>query len=363
MKKDFLSENQLRIIRVERALRDLRCGMPVLLTARNAPDFYIMASEMVSLPLLREWCNGAAFVPSVVLTAKRCNWLIGKGMASAQKIMLPAEWTEGHIRELIGIGEEEPIIEKSAFQPATTLELTALDIIKYAELMPSVVMVPSTLGGNTSVLSLSAEDFYYYVEHAEDHLTRVTEVPLILKYAPLASIIAYRPMLGGREHYAIVIGEPTVNTTPLVRLHSSCYTGDILASLACDCRDQLQEAIHYMSGQGGGIILYLMQEGRGIGLPNKLRAYLYKHKGHDTVDANEVLGFDDDERLFVPAVKMLEDLGYTSIRLLTNNPRKARELERYGIKVEARIPLHITPTEHTRDYLATKASRLGHEME
>jgi GTP cyclohydrolase II len=159
---------------------------------------------------------------------------------------------------------------------------------------------------------------------------------------------------------AILIGSPDPATPVLVRLHSECFTGDLLASLRCDCGDQLRGAIAAIAQAGGGVLLYLAQEGRGIGLINKLRAYQLQDAGFDTLDANEQLGFDFDERVYLPAAEMLRQLGFATIHLLTNNPEKVAALERYGVSVAERVP-HVFPSNgHNERYLRTKATRSGH---
>ena len=147
---------------------------------------------------------------------------------------------------------------------------------------------------------------------------------------------------------------------PLVRVHSSCLTGDILGSLRCDCGDQLQQAIHTIAQAGGGILLYLHQEGRGIGIVNKIRAYRLQEQGLDTYEANQQLGFEDDERDFAIAASILKQLHTTHIRLLTNNPQKISKLEAHHIKVTQRIPLVTQPTAHNSDYLTAKRNKCGH---
>lgn len=176
-----------------------------------------------------------------------------------------------------------------------------------------------------------------------------------------AHIVAF----GGdaREHVALVIGRPhakDLRRPPLVRLHSECLTGDVLASLKCDCGPQLHEAIRRIAADGWGLLLYLRQEGRGIGLTNKLRAYAFQDQGLDTVDANWRLGFDDDERDFRVAGAMLASLGQTRVRLLTNNPRKAADLEAMGVAIEAIEPLRAGEGPENTAYLATKRKRSGH---
>jgi len=178
--------------------------------------------------------------------------------------------------------------------------------------------------------------------------------------APDARIIAFRPSNGGHEHLAIVIGEPGTTEPVLVRLHSECFTGDLLGSLRCDCGDQLRRAIAEISIQGSGIVLYLAQEGRGIGLVNKLRAYQLQDQGYDTLDANERLGFDADERLYLPAAEMLHRLGFNRVRLMTNNPDKVAQLARCAIDVVERVPHVIPSNDHNQAYLRTKALRGGH---
>jgi GTP cyclohydrolase II len=146
----------------------------------------------------------------------------------------------------------------------------------------------------------------------------------------------------------------------LVRLHSECFTGDLLGSLRCDCGDQLRGAIAAISEAGSGVLIYLAQEGRGIGLVNKLRAYQLQDDGLDTIDANEQLGFDADERVYFPAAQILRDMGFTQVRLLTNNPAKVEALAACGLEVVERVPHAFPATAHNEKYLATKATRSGH---
>lgn len=196
--------------------------------------------------------------------------------------------------------------------------------------------------------------------HGED-LRIVSRARLPTRFAEGAEIVAFRSDGDTAEHVALLIGSPD-GRPPLVRLHSECLTGDVFGSLKCDCGPQLGGAIAAMGGAGWGILLYLRQEGRGIGLVNKLRAYQLQDQGFDTVDANLRLGFQDDERDFGVAARMLEALGQREIRLLTNNPAKVAALEAHGIKVTEREPLKIEPGDHNRAYLATKRDRSGHQL-
>ena len=166
----------------------------------------------------------------------------------------------------------------------------------------------------------------------------------------------------GKEHIAMVHGDVMGAEDLPTRLHSECLTGDVMGSLRCDCRDQLEASMRHIGAMERGVVLYMRQEGRGIGLTNKLRAYALQDRGLDTVDANLALGFRDDERDYAVAAHMLASLNVGSIRLMTNNPSKIRQLEQLGTKVSGRIPLVMAPTEYNRFYLETKAARSGHEM-
>ncbi|MBY0432230.1 MAG: GTP cyclohydrolase II, partial [Rhodospirillales bacterium] len=210
------------------------------------------------------------------------------------------------------------------------------------------------------LLVAGTEDVLAYEQHAARTLRPVSDARVPLEGAENARIVAFRPADGGTEHLAIIIGEPDSDKPVLTRLHSECFTGDLLGSLRCDCGDQLRGAIAEIGRDGSGVLLYLAQEGRGIGLVNKLRAYRLQDQGFDTLDANGQLGFDDDERLYLPAVQMLTLLGIRRVRLLTNNPLKVEALARHEVEVTERVP-HVFPSNnHNADYLRTKAMRSGH---
>jgi GTP cyclohydrolase II len=164
----------------------------------------------------------------------------------------------------------------------------------------------------------------------------------------------------GKEHMVIALGDLHAEPAPLVRMHSECLTGDALGSLRCDCGPQLQEAMRRIAAEGRGAILYLRQEGRGIGLGNKIRAYALQDAGADTVEANHQLGFPDDARDYSLAVALLHEMGVCKLRLLTNNPRKVASLTKDGITVVDRVPLRVGENPHNAGYLKTKRQRLGH---
>jgi GTP cyclohydrolase II len=175
-------------------------------------------------------------------------------------------------------------------------------------------------------------------------------------------VVAFYNNRDGKEHAAFVHGDITNRENVPVRMHSECLTGDVAGSLRCDCRDQLEAAMRMIGQMENGVLLYLRQEGRGIGFINKIRAYSLQDAGYDTVQANLALGFRDDERDYSVAPHILESLKIRSIRLMTNNPRKLNELHRFGVKVTERIPLVIPPNPYNEFYLRTKAEKSGHLM-
>lgn len=198
----------------------------------------------------------------------------------------------------------------------------------------------------------------YRLRH-ERIVKRIAEAELPTPFGEFR-IVAYESEMDGREHMALVRGEIANKKNVLVRMHSECLTGDVFHSLRCDCGEQLAAAMLRIHEQGEGAIVYLRQEGRGIGLANKIRAYALQDQGQDTVQANESLGFKPDLRDYGIGAQILLDLGLSSIRLLTNNPRKVVGLEGYDLRITGREPLQVAATDHNRSYLATKRDKLGH---
>jgi GTP cyclohydrolase II len=233
----------------------------------------------------------------------------------------------------------------------------SVKLAKLAELLPATVVSPAPKGKKPT---LSAADIFAYDDEVVRTLKIVSRARVPLEGAENTEIVSFRPADGGIEHHAIVINAPPTAKPALTRMHSQCFTGDLLGSLKCDCGQQLRGAIDAISKAGGGLLLYLAQEGRGIGLINKLRAYRLQGQGFDTVDANERLGFESDERDYGIAARMLELLGYKAVRLLTNNPEKVAGLTAAGTRVTARVRHAFPDNEHNRAYLRTKAQRSGH---
>ncbi|MFT3892062.1 MAG: GTP cyclohydrolase II [Anaerolineales bacterium] len=197
----------------------------------------------------------------------------------------------------------------------------------------------------------------------EDEKVRVVAMAELPSRFGEFHIIAFENSIDGKEHVAITHGDVIGAQDVPVRLHSECLTGDALGSLRCDCRDQLEAALKAIGQMEKGMVLYLRQEGRGIGLTNKIRAYSLQDQGLDTVEANHALGFRDDERDYAVAAQMLQALKINSIKLMTNNPKKIDQLKQYGINITDRIPHIMQPNEHNRFYLQTKAAKSGHMID
>jgi GTP cyclohydrolase II len=251
--------------------------------------------------------------------------------------------------------------------PAPPLAPAAIALAKLARLLPALVAAPANelAVERLDLLAVTAADVIAYPDMAAATLGRVAEARVPLEDAPEARIVAFRAADGGIEHLAILVGEPErairEGRVPLSRIHSECFTGDLLGSLRCDCGPQLRGAIRRMAEDpAGGVLLYLAQEGRGIGLVNKLRAYTLQDQGLDTLDANRALGYGADERNFWVAAEMLRAVGIARVRLLTNNPDKLAGLAACGIEVEGREAHQFAANGVNDEYLATKARRFGH---
>jgi GTP cyclohydrolase II len=240
--------------------------------------------------------------------------------------------------------------------PAPEAAAAALILARHAGLLPAFFLTPGAVADSTSVTTQGIATY-----EAPERLTIAARAKLPITAAEKAEIIVFRSPDATQDHIALMIGEPN-GAPPLVRLHSECLTGDVLGSLKCDCGPQLDAALHLIAENGWGMLLYMRQEGRGIGLVNKLRAYALQDQGYDTVDANTRLGFAVDARDFGLAARMLHLLGQRQIRLLTNNPDKVEKLASAGISVVERVAHHLPANPHNARYLATKRDRTGHAL-
>jgi len=366
---------------VARALADLRRGAPVLLYAPGEAAL-VLAAEQANDPALAHLTALAGGASLLLLTGRRAMAL---GLAPDRPSNQPpgpamALHLEGIAAATVveladpAIGGPSAVKADLPVGETTKLATAAIDLNKLARLLPAAVVTPITpapvdpgaWAAAHDILSLGTTDIEEYRFAGARSLTRVAEARLPLAQAENTRIIAFRPGDGGIEHLALVIGEPQGGprgeTPVLVRLHSECFTGDLLGSLRCDCGDQLHGALEAIAKAGSGVLLYLAQEGRGIGLVNKLRAYGLQDRGADTAEANEQLGFDADERIYLPAAEILRQLGFRRVRLLTNNPHKVTALARCGITVDERVPHAFPSNGHNAFYLATKVARFGHEF-
>jgi GTP cyclohydrolase II len=239
----------------------------------------------------------------------------------------------------------------------------AIQLAKDARLLPAVIIThldaPLEYAAEHYLTVLDADELAHGFA-APSPLHPLVSARLPLEVSEAGRLHVFRPEDGGEEHYAIEIGQPSRSEPVLSRLHSACFTGDLLGSLKCDCGPQLRGALLQMGTEGEGVLLYLNQEGRGIGLANKMRAYSLQDQGFDTVEANHRLGFEDDERDFRIGAGILKSMGFSKVRLLTNNPAKIAMLEANGLEVTERVPLKVGENNHNTAYLATKAAKSGH---
>jgi GTP cyclohydrolase II len=360
----------LRLRTVHRAAADLRRGTPVLLTG-GAP-LILLAAETAGPRGLAELAMLAAQPPVLLLAPMRAAAVLHRPVEPDSAVVALSLGGEllapGPLR-----GLADPTIEEflpAQPEPGRVPELAqpALILAKLGRLLPAVLAAPvrpdvATDLARLGLLSVPAADLVAYPMAAAAGLRQIAAARVPLENAANSRVIAFRTEGSAIEHLAIEVGRPETVDAPLVRIHSECFTGDLLGSLRCDCGAQLRGAIARMAEEGAGVLLYLAQEGRNIGLVNKLRAYTLQDRGLDTLDANRALGWGADERNFLIAATMLETLGVRRIRLLTNNPDKLAALAACGIEVVGREAHAYAPNGVNDHYLATKAERFGHLLD
>ena len=352
------------LARVERAAGELRRGLAVIVADEAGEAQFVVAAELANEAKIVALKALAGADPDLALTENRAATLkIRRYTEDVVRVPYPRWLTADLLQSLADPARDLDYPMRGPFaarrDPVPRAVAAAVQLAKIASLLPAVLVAPARPSG-ADLVTVSVADILDYEIAAASRLRQVTAARVPLADAENARLIAFRAQDGGREHLAIVIGEPARPGPVLVRLHSECFTGDLIGSLKCDCGDQLRGAIREIGRHGAGILLYLRQEGRGIGLTNKLRAYALQDQGFDTVEANERLGFEPDERVFLAAAEMLRQLGYREIRLMTNNPEKIDALEALGITVVERVPHAFPANEHNADYLRTKAKKSGH---
>jgi GTP cyclohydrolase II len=350
-----------RLRDVHRAACELKRGTPVVMTGDT--DIVLLPAETAGARGLAEFAAAAAAPAVLLLAAARAAAVLQRPLESAPAIAIRlsgALFDPAALHALADPTAAQLLPEPPVTDAPPAHANAALALAKLARLLPAVIAAPARASGADGLLRVAAQDVLDYPLTMATNLVRVAEAPVPLEDAPEARIVAFRAPDSGIEHLAILIGTPETQDAPLVRVHSECFTGDLLGSLRCDCGPQLRSAIRKMADQGAGVLLYLAQEGRGIGLVNKLRAYAMQDRGMDTLDANVALGWGADERNFLVAATMLEQLGIERVRLLTNNPDKVAALVACGVEVVGRETHVIAPNGVNDAYLGTKARRFGH---
>lgn len=354
---------------VERAIAELRRGSAVVIVGATSAALVRAAETIETKPLTFFGRTGLGPV-NLAVTGRRAA-ILGLSDSGVRAVVLSHAngWTPDVMEPIIYPESQGPIPPphvKCETAPSGGVAEAAVQLTKLARLLPAALVAPLTTDDPSTWAKVngrwlvSAHAIESFERMQADELRIVSEARVPLSDAENTRIYSFRSRDGAVEHLAIVIGTLEKNKPALTRLHSECFTGDLLGSLRCDCGDQLRGAIQAIAEAGSGVLLYLAQEGRGIGLVNKLRAYRLQDFGFDTLDANEQLGFDDDERVYLPAVQMLRQLGVAQVRLLTNNPAKVGALARHGIEVTERVA-HVFPSnDHNRAYLLTKSKRSGH---
>ena len=350
--------------RLARARSDLRIGVPVVLTGEGTGAIVIAAETLTAgrLDALRRISS-----PVLAVTSRRAETLKARAYdGDLARIELPEDADTRWIRAVTDPATDlaNPLLGpyRTLRDGPADLHRLAIRLVKSARMLPAalVALVPdaAAVGASEGLTCLDAAE----AGATLDTPSRLSDV--VAGRVPLAlggtRVHVFRPEDGAEEHYAIEVGRPDREAPVLVRLHSACFTGDVMGSLKCDCGPQLQAALDTMGAEGAGVLLYLNQEGRGIGLANKMRAYSLQDQGFDTVEANHRLGFEDDERDFRIGAAILSEMGIRQVRLMTNNPAKIRMMEGSGIDVTERVPLAVGLTAENARYLEVKAKKSGH---
>jgi GTP cyclohydrolase II len=347
---------------VERGLAEFRSGRPVIITSANEAAIALPVDGMTDegLAAFRQLC--APVRPHLLVTARRARAL---GLEGAG----PTGLAIGDLHNaaaIFSLAADTQVTRHLDVVPAGETAAAAIDLAKIAQRLPALLVGACSAdvakACDPPLMVVAADAVAQFSEAAIASLAVAAEATIPLTNGLPARFVIFRDWMGGTP-IAVIVGKPDLAQPVPVRLHSACLTGDVFGSRRGDCGDQLRLALPQLEQRGGGIILYLEQEGRGLGLANKIRTYQLQDSGLDTVDANTVLGFDDDERDYGVAVRMLQVLGCTRVRLLTNNPAKLDGLSQAGIDVSGRVPLQGPINSDNRRYLTAKATRAGHKLD
>lgn len=349
---------------IARAMSDLRIGLPIIISADDT-SLTILSAESANNERIAQamQLSGA----QLVLTARRASILKARIYDhDIARITIPAGMNADWVRSIADPTTDLKYPMKgplnSIREGPANLSRIAVTLLRKARLLPVALTWPvktdDTDAYSNNLTQVDSEALSS--SYIEPMLQNAASAKLPLQNWPDAQLKVFRVADGSEDHCAVIFGNPSPDDAVFTRLHSACLTGDALGSLKCDCGQQLQAAMDYFQKSEGGILLYLNQEGRGIGLVNKIRAYGLQDQGYDTVEANHRLGFEDDERNFGIGAALLRQLGFSKVRLLTNNPAKVRLLEENGISVKERIPLIVDLNKFNKSYLAVKAAKSGH---
>lgn len=348
-------------VSVSRGLAEFHGRRPILITAKTET---LLALPVEGLDTLRLRAFAGLCLPRtprLIVTARRAIAL-GLDARTPMALVLSAEDDAASIESLVSDATCERIPEAKSAGPAAA---AAIELVKLSQGLPAVLaaeVFADSLPREPEIIAVDAEAVERFAGEAIQSLTLASEASVPLDSGAHARFVVFRDALGGTST-AIIVGKPDFSNAVPVRLHSACLTGDVFGSRRCDCGDQLQLAVRRLEDLGGGVVLYLAQEGRGVGLANKMRTYQLQDDGLDTVDANTTLGFDDDERDYGIAARMLQMLNCTRIVLLTNNPAKLDGLSKAGIEIASRMPLEAPINADNRRYMAAKAVRAGHRLD
>ncbi|MEO1536843.1 MAG: GTP cyclohydrolase II [Pseudomonadota bacterium] len=346
--------------RVARARTDLRLGLPVVLTS-GVRSALMLAADGLQDARFDALC--ALGRPSLVISSWRAETLKARAYdGDLARLVVPESATAAWVRCVADPKDDLSSPMKGPFETArggdASLERVAMNLVKSARLLPAVLIVEMNQPiADWTRLDTAQTEVLLSAPVAHQNIVS-GRVPIEVSTA--GRVHVFRPNDGGEDHVVCEIGQPPRSEPVLVRLHSACFTGDVLGSRKCDCGPQLHAALDQMGQAGGGVLLYLSQEGRGIGLANKLRAYALQDQGFDTVEANHRLGFEDDERDFRTGADLLKRLGFSHIRLMTNNPAKVAMMSAQGLEVVERVPLRVGRRAENTDYLDVKARKSGH---
>lgn len=347
--------------RIARARTDLRLGLPVVLRDGTTKVAVLAADGITPKRLEATLTLGKGVL---AITEHRARTLSARAYdGDLARLELPqgvdAAWIAAVADPQDDLGSPMKGPFKSVRDGGADLHRAALQLVKSAWLLPAAVVVEID-GAGPEDLTVLALDGLISLLAAPVHHNRIVSGRVPIAVSSAGRVHVFRPGDGGEDHVAVEIGKPPRDVPVLARLHSACFTGDVLGSLKCDCGAQLHAALTCMAEAGAGVLLYLNQEGRGIGLANKMRAYSLQDQGFDTVEANHRLGFEDDERDFRTGADILKRLGFGSVRLLTNNPAKVAMMQAQGIEVAERVPLQVGRTPENTAYLDVKAKKSGH---